>query len=280
MQPDSGTVASVWRYPVKSMAGEQLPTGEVTTRGLRGDRSYALVDAEDERVATAKNPRKWPQLFEFAAVLEDGSAVGPVTITLPDGTEVSSEHGDADAVLSGALGRDVHLRAVEPDDAAVTDSASDHPWKARSEEYWPDLEFLDLRDAVTDFDLPEGTFFDCAVLHVLTTATLARLRELYPEGEMATRRFRPNVVLDTGDGSSGFVENEWVGRTLRLGDEVRLAVTGPCPRCVMITLPQGDLPKDSGILRTVARNNANHVGVYASVLTGGIVRAGDTVTLE
>jgi uncharacterized protein len=268
-----GAVASVWRYPVKSMAGEELPTGEVTARGLHGDRVFAIVDAEDEKVATAKNPRKWPHLFEFAAVLEDGQ--GQVTITLPDGTQVSSGHADADQRLSEALGRDVRLQSVEPGDVA---SAFGNP--RRSEEYWPDLDFLELRDAVIDFELPEGTFFDSAVLHVLTTATLSRLHELYPEGQMATRRFRPNIVVDTGDGSSGFVENDWVGRTLRLGDEVRLAVTGPCSRCVMVTLPQGDLPKDSGILRTVARSNANHVGVYASVVTGGRVRAGDTVTLE
>lgn len=280
MAQDSGTIASVWRYPVKSMAGEQLSTVEVTPRGLRGDRSYALVDAEDEKVATAKNPRKWPQLFEFAAVLTDGSAAGQVRITLPDGTEVNSSDGDTEAVLSRALGRDVRLQTVEPGEVPVVESASENPWKARSEEYWPDLEFLDHRDTVTDFDLPEGTFFDCAVVHVLTTATLARLAELYPEGQIATRRFRPNVVVDTGDGTSGFVENDWVGRTLRLGDEVRLAVTEPCPRCVMITLPQGDLPKDSGILRTVARNNSSHVGVYASVVTGGQVHAGDTVTIE
>jgi uncharacterized protein YcbX len=280
MAQDSGTVASVWRYPVKSMAGEQLSTGELTTRGLLGDRAYALVDAEDEKVATAKNPRKWPHLFEFAARLEDGSTPEKLTVTLPDGTEVSSTDQHAEAVLSRALGRDVRLQTVQPGDVPVVDSATGNPWKARSEEYVPDLDFLDLRDTVTDFDLPEGTFFDCAVLHVLTTATLARLGELYPEGQLATRRFRPNLVVDTGDDSSGFVENDWVGRTVRLGDEVRLAVTGPCPRCVMITLPQGDLPKDSGILRTVARNNDNHVGVYASVVTGGRVRAGDAVVVE
>jgi uncharacterized protein YcbX len=273
MPQGAGTVASVWRYPVKSMAGEELPTSEVTARGLQGDRVFALVDAEDEKVATAKNPRKWPHLFEFAAVLEDGES--RVTITLPDGTQLNSGDAGTHKMLSEALGRDVRLESVEQGDVGA---GSDNP--RRSEEYWPDLDFLDLRDAVTDFDLPEGTFFDSAVLHVLTTATLSRLSELYPEGRMAARRFRPNIVVDTGGGSSGFVEDDWVGRTLRLGDDVRLAVTGSCARCVMVTLPQGDLPKDNGILRTVARSNANHVGVYASVVTGGRVRAGEAVTLE
>jgi uncharacterized protein len=279
---DIGTVGSLWRYPVKSMAGERLESVTVTAKGLRGDRAYALVDREDGRVATAKNPRKWPRLFEFSARLpEEAAAVQdlpPVLITLPDGSEVSSAEPAVERVLSGALGRDIGVQQVATGNVAVVQSASANPWTARSEEYWPDLEGLDFRDTVTDFELPEGTFFDCAFVHVLTTSSLSRLHELYPEGDMATRRFRPNVVVDSGD-AAGFVENDWVGRTLRLGEEVRLAVTGPCPRCVMVTLPQGDLPKDTGILRTVARHNDTHVGVYAAVLQGGRVRRSDLVSL-
>src|SRR5918995_4290057 len=117
------------------------------------------------------------------------------------------------------------------------------------------MEGLDYRDTVTDFALPEGTFFDCATVHVLTTATLNRLRELYPQGQFEVRRFRPNIVLQTADGTAGFVENDWIGRTLALGDAVRLRITRPCPRCVMTTLSQADLPKDLGILRTAAQHN-------------------------
>jgi MOSC domain-containing protein len=69
------------------------------------------------------------------------------------------------------------------------------------------------------------------------------------------RRFRPNIVIEASSGAKGFVENEWIGHTLAIGDEVRLSITGPCGRCVMTTLPQGDLPKDPGILRTAAQQN-------------------------
>ena len=141
------------------------------------------------------------------------------------------------------------------------------------------MEGLDYRDTVTDFDLPEGTFFDCAVVHVLTTATLERLRELYPQGRFEVRRFRPNIVVEIANGVHDFGENAWIGRTLALGDAVRLSITGPCPRCVMTTLAQGDLPKDPGILRTAAQHNLVNVGVYASVLQGGTVRRGDSVRL-
>ena len=142
------------------------------------------------------------------------------------------------------------------------------------------MEGLDYRDAVTDFDLPEGTFFDCAVVHVLTTATLDRLRELYPQGRFEVRRFRPNIIVQAADGIKDFVENAWIDHTLAIGDEVRLSITGPCPRCVMTTLPQGDLPKDPGILRTAAQHNQVNVGVYASVLRGGTVHRGDAIRLE
>jgi uncharacterized protein len=162
----------------------------------------------------------------------------------------------------------------------VVESTFPNPWTPTAEEYWPDMEGLDYRDTVTDFDLPEGTFFDCAVVHLLTTATIDRLRELYPQGRFEVRRFRPNLVVETADGAKDFVENAWIGRTLAIGDAVRLSVSGPCPRCVMTTLPQGDLPKDPGILRTAAQHNQANVGLYAAVLRGGEVRRGDAIRLE
>jgi uncharacterized protein YcbX len=87
------------------------------------------------------------------------------------------------------------------------------------------------------------------------------------------------VVVSTGPDQQGFVENDWIDHTVAVGDKVRLRITGPCPRCVMTTLPQGDLPKDAGILRTAAQNNQANVGVYADVIAGGPIRRGDSVTL-
>jgi MOSC domain-containing protein len=114
---------------------------------------------------------------------------------------------------------------------------------------------------------------------VLTTATIERLRELYPAGRFEVRRFRPNIVVSTGPDAQGFVENDWVDHTVAVGGEVRLRITGPCPRCVMTTLPQGDLPRDAGILRAAAQHNQANVGVYADVIAGGAIRRGDPVTL-
>jgi uncharacterized protein YcbX len=279
-----GSIVALWRYPVKSMMGEELNAAEVTEHGLLGDRAYALVDQSDGKVASAKNPRKWPQLFDFRAVLitppRTGAPVPPVRITLPDGTTVTSEQAGLHELLSQVLLRKVRLEGTERGHQEVVESTFPNPWTPQAEEYWPDMDGLDYRDTVTDFALPEGTFFDGAVTHVLTTATLDRLRELYPQGRFEVRRFRPNVVVETAPGGQGFVENAWIGHTLALGDEVRLSITGGCPRCVMTTLAQGDLPRDPGILRTAAQHNQVNVGVYASVLQGGQVRRGDSARLE
>ncbi|NUQ63819.1 MAG: MOSC domain-containing protein [Pirellulales bacterium] len=267
----AGTVATLWRYPVKSMMGEELNAAAVTDRGLLGDRAYALVDLQDGKVASAKNPRKWPRLFAFrAAYLEPpeiAQAIPPVRIALPDGATITSRDHDVDQVVSAAVGRQVALRAAPPE-------------KPSLEEYWPDMEELDRRDTVTDEAMPTETFFDAAPLHLVTTATLDTLGKSYPEGRFEVRRFRPNLVIEAGPSETGFPEDAWLGRTIRIGNEVRISVTGPCPRCVMTTLAQGDLPADPGILRTAARQHKAHVGVYAKVLRGGIVRRGDLVAFE
>lgn len=169
---------------------------------------------------------------------------------------------------------------------------------ATFEEFWPDLDGLDHRDTVTDEQAAEGapfgSFFDYAVLRVVTTATLDYLGELNPQGRLEARRFRPNILVQTHESSHGFVENGWVGQTLRIGDEVRIKMTDPCPRRVMTTLAKGDLPEDPGILRTLARHNrvvggeylcpdgvyAASAGAWATLLVGGWIRRGDPVLVD
>ena len=271
-----GAVVGLWRYPVKSMLGEELDVAAVTERGLRGDRAYALVDRATGKVASAKHPRLWERLLACHAA----GAPSP-RIALPDGCTVVADQDDVDDILSAGLGRAVTLAATPP--AA-----------AEMERYWPDVEGLQLRDAVTagpiGLGAPVGTFFDYAPLHLLTTATLDRLRALQPAGRFEVPRFRPNLVVAPTGEATGFVENDWVGRTLLVGDEVRLRVTDPTPRCVVPTLPQVGLPRDEGILRTVAKHNRPPVpalagralpsaGAYAVVEQGGTIRRGDTIRL-
>jgi len=266
-----GSVVSLWRYPVKSMMGEELNASYVSDRGLLGDRAYALVDQITGKVASAKNPRKWGRLFDFRASFVDppkiGGKIPAVRITLPDGRLTLSDKPEASSLLSEALSAQIRL---------MTSSLE----KPSYEEYWPDIEGLANREKVTEELMPPQTFFDLATIHVLTTATIDRLRELYPQGRFEVRRFRPNVVVEPSPAVKEFVENAWVHRTLAIGEEVRLKVTGPCTRCVMTTLAQGDLPRDLGILRAAARYNQVNVGVYASVQHGGNIKRGDHVWVE
>lgn len=265
------SVVALWRYPVKSMMGEELNATDITGRGLLGDRAYALIDAETGKVVSAKDPRRWGKMFAFRSAFvappRDPGALPPVRITLPDGEPVTTDQPDVDRRLSDAVGRPVRLAASAPE-APVIDG------------YWPDHEWLESPDASFEVALPPGTFFDGAMVHLVTTATLDRLRGLAPRSRFEVRRFRPNLVIEVADGAEGFVENDWIGRTLAIGDEVRLRVVQPCPRCVMTTLPQGDLPKDPGVLRAAVEHNGGNVGVYTSVARGGRVRRGDAVVPE
>jgi uncharacterized protein len=266
----AGTLASLHRYPVKSMMGEELNASRVTPRGLYGDRAFALCDKETKKIVSAKNPKKWPNLFSYRAAFvsppQATESLPAVRVTLPDGTMAVSSSPDFAPAVSAALGRAVTLLEAPPADAQL-------------EEYWPDMDGLAHRDHVTDENMPAGTFFDLATLHVLTTGTLDKFRELYPTGRFEPRRFRPNLIINTGP-EKAFVENSWIGKTLSIGPEVQIQISGPCPRCVMTTLAQGDLPKDPGILKTAAQHNEVRIGVYAAVVRPGTIRIGDAITVN
>lgn len=254
------------------MLGEELNSSYVAERGLVGDRAYALIDEETGKVASAKNPRKWGKLFDFRCIFIDlpqpsAENIPPVRITLPDGSQVFSDQNDIDNTLSNILGRKVRLMKAGLD-------------KPSYEEYWPDIDGLARRQTITSEDMPSQTFYDIAVIHILTTSTINRLTQLYPEGRFEVRRFRPNIVVDPVSEDNDFVENSWINKMLKIGEDIILRVTGPCTRCVMTTLPQSDLPKDLRILSTIAKYNHVNVGVYASVLQGGTIRRGDLVQLN
>jgi uncharacterized protein YcbX len=266
-----GSILSLWRYPVKSMLGEELDAVEITDRGLLGDRAYALIDAETGKVVSAKDPRKWGNLFDFrAAFVEAPDLPGPipgVKLTFPDGSIAISDESDVEKRLSERIGRSVRL-ARSPQEGSRIDG------------YWPEHDWLESPGATFEVELPRGTFFDGALVHFVTTSTLDSLTKKSPTSRFDVRRFRPNFVIETKAGVEGLVENEWAGRTIMLGSGVRLLVTGCCPRCVMTTLKQGDLPKDPHVLRTAVELNYGNVGVYATVIQGGELRRGDVVVMD
>jgi uncharacterized protein len=289
-----GTIAALWRFPVKSMAGEQVDAAAVSEAGILGDRAFAVVDRETGKVASAKHPKLWPDLlFCRASFVEEprpGEELPPARIELADGATVLSDAEDVDEVLSQFFERDVKLASAAPADFTI-------------DQYHPDQENLDPeghRDEVTETKLgaalfkerglpsavPDGSFMDVFPLSLLTTSSVEHFEELQPGSRFDVRRFRMNLIV--GSEESGFVENGWLGRTLGVGDEVRLLVAMPDARCVMPNLAQGDLPRDPQILKTLARHNRLDVaggglypcaGVYALAQKTGTVRKGDKVSV-
>jgi uncharacterized protein YcbX len=266
-----GTVAALRRYPVKSMLGEDVTASDVTRAGLAGDRRLAVVSQRTGKVASAKYPRLWRDLLTLSA----STAGEAVRITLPDGKAIWSTDADADAVLSALLDQPVTLSATPPPGASLDRAV-------------PEAVLRDGEDAqvpATITQMPPGTFFDFAPVHLLTTSTLDRLAELSPRRRADPARYRPNIVIRTG--AAGFTENAWLHRDLRVGDELVLRVIARTPRCAVPTLAHGALARDTDALRVPARHNRvvamdgrdpePCAGVYAEVVNPGRIRTGDTV---
>jgi uncharacterized protein len=289
-----GRIADLWRFPVKSMQGEQLDGAHVSAAGLVGDRAYALLDCQTGKVASATHPKLWPELIACRATFVEsplpGCQLPAIRIELADGSAVRSDAEGVDAVLSRFFGRPVQLARAAPKDFTI-------------DQFHPDIENLDPeghRNELTatklgaamykELGMPspvaEDSFMDLAPVSVITTSSLDHLGELQPASRFDVRRFRMNVTINTTE--PGFVENAWVDRTLQIGGEVRLTVAMPDPRCVMTTVAQPGLPWDPEILKGLVKHNRLDVagwglypcvGVYATVAFPGTIHKGVPVTV-
>ena len=239
-----GRIAEIWRYPVQSMRGEKLSESPIDAAGVPGDREYGVVDPEiGQVVSAAQGKRRWRGLVTLSARLLAESVPGtrpPVEIATPAGEHLRGDQPDIDARLSAILERPVHLAHRALDN--------------------------------------KRSSYSHAPLHILTTATLTTFKAQHASGQFAPARFRPNIVIDTGD-AGGFMEQGWMERQLQIGDSMHIAITDNCARCVMTTLPQGNLPFDPAILHTVNGANRTWAGVYATVRAPGTIAVGDPVVL-
>lgn len=267
-------IAALWRFPVKSMQGESVPELAITPTGVAGDRAWGIYDVESGGIASAKDVRRFPDLMRcrarFLGTPQAGQPAPLVEITLPDGRRLRSGAPDAGDALSAFFGRAVQLVRAPAGMLTYGQFTRQHAVAPGA----PDRT-----------DGPRaGALRDAFHMSLLTTSTLAALQELQPGSVFDVRRFRMNVIIETAQ--PGFVENDWPGETVALGAGCRLRVDLPDPRCIMTTLPQGELARDAAILTTVARHNRLRVpghglrpcaGVYASVLRTGTLRVGDRV---
>jgi uncharacterized protein YcbX len=275
-----GVIAEIWRYPVKSMRGEQLIEARLTQTGIDGDRGWALLDVQSMRALSAK---KWPDLLELRAAFVSPGFVGreqgeKVVVTMPDGRVLAVAEPAASEVLSDYLGHAVRFAQPIPEQRvqAEIDPAT----------VFGDVPASMMRSSFVNpsapdtFTLIKGGFHDAAPLHLLTNATLEFLRSrCEADAKIDVRRFRPNFLLATVDELGGLCEDRWQGHVLKIGQHAQIEVVWPTVRCVMTTHQQSDLPRDLRVLRAVAQENAGNLGVFAKVRQSGMVRVGDEVLL-
>ncbi len=228
-----GHVDSLWRYPVKSMRGEQLPSAWLGAGGMAGDRRYAVL--------SSAAPESFPYLT--------GRAQQRMLLYRPLLTE-------AGVVVETAEGERLAI-----DSPRLLDLLGEGLSRA------PVLSLLRSEAALSDAQ-------PISLFSIQTAAQLAR--------ETGTtvdkRRFRANIYADFA-GESGFLEDTFVGRTLKIGETAVLSVVERDPRCKMITLDPDTAEAAPALIRHVAGAHERCAGVYAAVLTEGEVRVGDKISL-
>jgi uncharacterized protein YcbX len=271
-------ISQLWSYPVKSMVGEQVPHVELSSLGIVGDRHWAIRDLERGGIRGGK---KIGALMQCAAQRHGEDVV----ITLPSGATVSSQDADVDAVLTQALGHTVSLEALPADNNLDHfrrgPGDSDDPLQelraifGRTEDE-PLPNFAAFPPEVVEFESPPGTHYDCWPLMVMTTSAMDALRAALPNSVIDERRFRPSMMVETQE--TGHVEFSWKGKRAQMGSAV-VEFLDPCPRCVMVTQAvNADIGPDRDILRHIVRDLDQNLGVYARIVTPGVVRVGDTMT--
>lgn len=280
-----GTLRQIWRYPVKSMAGETVDDVMLGARGLPGDRAWAV---RDEVRGGIRGAKKIPALMHFAAryaapPAAEGSS--PAQIVLPDGSTVETGDRDVNTRLSAALAHEVSLWPLLPADAldhyrrgrpthADVDTELRAIFGRTPAEPLPDLRLFPRE--LIEFESPPGTYFDAFPLLLLTESALAAMSARAGESVFDVRRFRPNLVVGDTAPDGEMPEMAWRGQRLAIG-AATLRVTIECPRCIMVTHGFADLPRDPSIMRALVREAGGNLGVYATVESPGPVRAGDTV---
>jgi len=287
----TGRIVSIWRYPVKSMAGEQIAAVSLDSLGLHADRTWAVRDIESNATTSAK---RHPKLMWCTAryTADPPPDAGPghapeVLIGFPDGTEVSSSDPAVHTMLSAYLDHDVELRPLPP----VTDRQSYRgPMATKSDirtifglapdEPLPDLSMFPVRKLaeISRYATPVGSYADAYPLHLMTEQSLRAMGAYAPDSTFDVRRFRPSILIDSISEAEQ-PELAWCGGVLQAGT-AGLAPQIPTVRCVMPSHAQPGLDRDPAVIRTVAAHARRCLGVYATVSHPGRIAEGDAIRFD
>ena len=275
----TASVATIYRYPVKSMMGETLSEADIGEAGIPGDRSWAV---RDEKRGGIRGGKKIPQLMTLAA--QSGTAAPLITAADGDSASASSER--INDWLSGKLNHPVTLWPLLPADQLDhyrrgAPDTEDFEQELRAvfgrlpDEPLPDLAGF---EELLEFESPPGTYFDAFPISIISQQSLNTMDQLEGESRFDVRRFRPNLLVDVPGSDHPFPEQAWVGKTLAIGS-VTLRIDTTCPRCAMTTHDFDDLPQDPQIMRKLVANSEGNLGIYASVVKVGKVATGDSVSV-
>lgn len=243
-----GRISAIFRYPIKSMAGESLNVARLGWHGIEGDRRFAFRRLADKSEFPWLSASKLPELLLYKPFRLDGNNHSKNAELLP--THVRTPEGKEYELRSDELREDLSRR------------------------FGSDLELMNLRHGI----------FDESPISIITLSTVRGI-EHASRRDLDIRRFRPNIVLETmaAIGAEPFEENRWVGRTLLFGE----ANSGPAvritlkdERCVMVNFDPDTAERDSEVMKTVVRLNENYAGVYGTVVSAGELFVGQVVTLE
>lgn len=232
----TGCVGRLWCHPVKSMLGQAVPALTVEYGGVAGDRRYAVRSA-DGRANSGKPMAGYGRIQGLLGFAAGYADNRGVEIRFPNGNRYTLQDPALEWDLSATLGQPVTLREEEQG---------------------------------------SGPYVDDSPVHLLTTASLAWLRNTLPGAAVDERRFRPNIVVDWSGREP--VEQDWIGSRLHLG-EVELRITEPTVRCGMVAMAHAELPHDPSVLRHITQQADLNFGVYAEVIKPGRVAIGDAARL-
>jgi uncharacterized protein len=286
-----GSVAEIWRYPVKSMGGERLAQSAIATRGLHADRMWAVRDVGLDTFTTA---RRWPVLLQCSARFAHdpaGRSAGPgdvleVIVTFPDGSELSSSDPAIHDHLSELIGKPARLESLPALSEKrryrapkVTKADLRRQFDIPDGEALPDFSMFPVRKLaeLARYATPVGALYDAYPILVMTRASLRAMAERAPASRFDVRRFRPNVLIDR-DGAE-LAEFGWCGGRLR-APTVAFDIEIPTVRCSIPARRQGDLPPDPDVVRTINAHADHCLGVYANVAAAGTLTEGDPLELE
>jgi uncharacterized protein len=258
-----GTVESLWRYPVKSMRGTELPEIFMGFSGIYGDRCYAFKNSNARKGFPYLNANVQQQMLLYRPQFRhpDRASKPPnLTEAASIAPGVTPANGDAE---------DMALDIVTPSGEII--SVDDPALIKLLGEGISDKNQLQLVRS-------DRALTDCRPVSLISLQTV---RQIESELNMPIdkRRFRANIYFNFASESGGFAEDNLVGRRLRIGSKATIMVLERDPRCKLMSLDPDTGEHNPEVLRKVAQGHENFAGVYCAVLVEDILKKGDLIEL-